>query len=208
MIASHDQGLSPAECTRLIALARADATETLGTLLDHYRGFLRCLANDGLDRRLSHKADASDLVQETYFEAARDFSQFRGTTKVELQAWLRQIMNNELLNVARHYKATQKRNTQREVSMHAVGSEAAVSVANLVDNTATPPSRAISQEGHEKLLTEIAQLPENRQRVICLRSIERLTFQEVGAELGISSDAARKLWARAIEDLSQTMGPQ
>jgi RNA polymerase sigma-70 factor, ECF subfamily len=208
MIAFEDQALTPAECTRLIGLARVDATETLGTLLDHFRSFLRHLADDGLDRTLSSKVDDSDLVQETYFEAARDFSQFRGTTEVELRAWLRQIMNHALLNVARRYKSTQKRNTQREISLDALGSEAALAVTSLVESSATPHSRAASQESQEKLLTQIARLPENRRRVIGLRSLKRLSFQEVGAELGISSDAARKLWVRAIEDLSRTMDSQ
>src|SRR5690348_6949774 len=133
MIVFDDQVLFSAQCTRLIGMARADATEHLGVLLDYYRDFLRNLADDGIDYKLSRKVDDSDLVQDTYLAAARDFSQFRGTTEAELRAWLRQIMNHSLLNAARHYKTTEMRDVQREVSIEAFGSESAEAVASLVD---------------------------------------------------------------------------
>jgi len=207
-MSAFDQALSPAEYTRLIGLARQDAAQHLGGLLHYYRGFLRRMADAGIDDKLSRKVDVSDLVQDTYFEAARDFSNFRGTSGAELRAWLRQIMNRSLLNTARHNKSTEMRDVQREVSIDALGSEAAVAIADMVDNTATPHFLASSQECQAELLTKISQLPENRRRAIGLRSLERRSFQEVGDELGISGDAARKLWSRAIEELSQSMRPQ
>jgi hypothetical protein len=41
--------------------------------------------------------------------------------------------------------------------------------------------------------------------VIELRNRERLTFAEVGQRMGRSAEAARKLWARAIELLRKEM---
>lgn len=46
-----------------------------------------------------------------------------------------------------------------------------------------------------------ASLPQNYQEVIELRSIQRLSFEEVASRLSKSPDAARKLWCRAMASL-------
>jgi Sigma-70 region 2. len=66
---------------RLIDRARAGEATILGRLLEGYRNYLTLLARLTLGRRLQGKLDDSDLVQEAFLEAYRDFAQFRGTTE-------------------------------------------------------------------------------------------------------------------------------
>src|SRR4051812_46159075 len=61
-----------------IRRARAGSHEALGQLLDGCRGYLLRIARDELDPRLQAKGGASDLVQETFLEAQRDFAAFTG----------------------------------------------------------------------------------------------------------------------------------
>src|SRR5437899_12573408 len=68
----------------LVCLARAGNGLALGQLLEQYRNYLVMLARLQIGRRLQGKVDASDLVQETFLEAYRDFGQFRGSTEQEL----------------------------------------------------------------------------------------------------------------------------
>ena len=49
--------------------------------------------------------DASDLVQETFLKAHREFAQFVGSSEPELVAWLRQILVRTLANQAKHHRA-------------------------------------------------------------------------------------------------------
>ena len=63
---------------RLLPLARAGNTQALGQLLELYRNYLKLLARSQVDLHLRSRADASDLVQETFLDACRDFHQFRG----------------------------------------------------------------------------------------------------------------------------------
>src|ERR1700682_633731 len=72
--------------------------ERLGELLELYRNYLKLLARAQVDLHLRSRADASDLVQETFLDACRDFRQFRGSTEAELMAWLRKIL---IYNVAK-----------------------------------------------------------------------------------------------------------
>src|SRR4029077_4441303 len=82
--------------------------------LEHYRRYLQLLGRLGISRPLQGKLDSSDLVQEAFLEAHRDFSQFRGTTEVELLAWLRQILISNLANQTRRYLGTQGRDVRLE----------------------------------------------------------------------------------------------
>src|SRR5919204_7061261 len=98
----------------LLRRARAGSASALGDLLELYRNYLKLLARLQIDRRLQGKADPSDLVQETFLEAARDFGQFRGTTEKELMAWLRQILVTNFANLVRRYRGTQRRDVALE----------------------------------------------------------------------------------------------
>ena len=64
---------------------------------------------------LRPKGDVSDLVQETFLEAARDFGQFTGRTGPEWRSWLRRIFINNLQHLVRTYRRTIKRDVGVEV---------------------------------------------------------------------------------------------
>ena len=67
---NQDSAYAPA---RLVVLARAGDETALGQLLELYRNYLRLLADMQISRRLAGKVDPSDLVQEAFLEAHRDF---------------------------------------------------------------------------------------------------------------------------------------
>src|SRR4051794_37311480 len=79
--------------------ASSGSLDTLGTLFDGCRQYLLLVANHAMEPDLLRKADASDIVQETFLEAQRSFPHFRGRTKPELISWLRRILECRLANV-------------------------------------------------------------------------------------------------------------
>jgi RNA polymerase sigma-70 factor (ECF subfamily) len=97
----------------LLRQARAGDAEGRGRLLQGYRSYLTLLARVQLGRQVQSKVDPSDLVQETFLEAHRDFRQFRGQTEAELRAWLRRLLVHNLANQLRHYR-TQRRDFRLE----------------------------------------------------------------------------------------------
>src|SRR5262249_2490579 len=66
---------------------------------------------------LTAKGGASDLVQETFLGAFRDFDEFHGHSRSELLAWLRTILRNHLAVTRRRYRDTLKRKVSREISL-------------------------------------------------------------------------------------------
>src|SRR5437588_7443589 len=99
---------------QLLEQAQAGDAATLGRLLELYRRYLALLARVQIGKRLQGKVDASDLVQETFLEAHRNFARFRGQTEAELVCWLRQILATNLANVCRRYLGTQGRDVRLE----------------------------------------------------------------------------------------------
>jgi RNA polymerase sigma-70 factor, ECF subfamily len=64
------------DASQYLPAARAGSREALGQALEICRGYLLRVANQGLDAELRAKGGASDLVQETFLEAQRDFGRF------------------------------------------------------------------------------------------------------------------------------------
>ena len=110
-----------------IRRARGGSDSALGQLLEAYRPYLLLVANRELPPDLRVKVGASDLVQETFLDAQRDFPRFRGSTERELLAWLRRILLTNLALVGRQFRDTEKRQLDREVPL------ATASPAELLD---------------------------------------------------------------------------
>jgi len=188
-----------------LAAARAGSREGLGQALEACRAYLLGVANKELDHALQAKGGASDLVQETFLEAQRDFPRFQGSSEAELLAWLRQILLHRLGKFARRFSGTQKRQVASEIPLTTDGSSTSWQVQLAADAT-SPSGLAMAQEQAESLRQALERLPEDYRQVLALRYQQGKTFEEIGELLGRSADAARKVWWRAIERLQKELG--
>jgi RNA polymerase sigma-70 factor, ECF subfamily len=186
----------------LLSAARAGSRDALGELLESYRLYLTRVARDRLDPRLQPKGDQSDLVQETFRDAQKAFGQFHGTTEQELLLWLRQMLVHRIGRFARKYRDTQKRSTGRELSLDPNDSAAAPVYRS---DQPTPSAEAVANEQSEALQDALARLPHEYREVILMRYRDGLPFDQIGRALGRTSEAARKLWGRAVERLREEM---
>jgi len=182
----------------LIDEARGGSTAALGQLLERCRKYLLLVANGSLDADLRRKVGASDLVQDTFLEAHRDFSHFQGTTEQELLAWLTKILENRLANSIRHYRGTLKRDVQREVSLEA---ECDLGGLSAPGEVAAPFHAIIARDDVQRLQAALGRLPKPMREVLILRTWERQSFVEIAAQLQGTPDSVRKLWGRAVRRL-------
>jgi RNA polymerase sigma-70 factor (ECF subfamily) len=189
----------------LIREARAGSAAAQGLLLEHCRRYLLLVANGSLDSDLRPKIGASDLVQDTFLEAHRDFSHFEGTTEPELLAWLTKILTNRVCNNVRHFRGTLKRNVHREESL-----DAARDVGELSLSTpgAAPIQALIARDDMNRLRTALARLPNSMREVLILRTWERQSFVKIAAQLQRTPDSVRKLWGRAVRRLQLELEDQ
>jgi len=183
----------------LLQEARRGDPATLGRLLDLYRRYLALLARLQIGQRLQGKVDASDLVQETYLEAHRNFGRFRGTSEGEFVHWLRRILAAKLADLMRRYLGTQGRDVrlEREIA-DALDHSSVLLDRGLVAPQSSPSYQAVRREQAVLLADALAELPGNYRDVIALRNLEGLTFPEVAGRMGKSLDSVEKLWMRAL----------
>ncbi len=183
---------------------RGSATEQ-GKLLSLYSNYLKIIAQSQLDRRIRRRVSPSDIVQETLFEAHRDFSDFRGVTNAEFVGWLRRILVHNLMRVSEKHLQADKRDVRREVYIHRL--HASVEHSNsrfeqVLAGRFESPSTELGRHERMRLLADaIAELPEEKRQVIVLRHIEGLPFAEIAIQMERTSGACRMLWLRAMDQL-------
>lgn len=189
----------------LLADARRGSEASLGKLMQLHASYLKLVVASQLDERLRSRVSSSDVVQETFFEAHRDFPAFRGATPEEFLGWLRRILMNNLLRAVEQHLKAAKRDVRREVSIdHAqvLGDRSAAAMASQLPHVGDSPSASIQRrENADSLGQMLASLPDDYREVIRLRHQEGLDFSTIGERMGRSSGAVRMLWLRGIKRL-------
>ena len=149
---------------QLLAAARQGQREQLGALLELYRNYLQLVARTQIDLHLQARLNPSDLVQDTFLEAFRDFGQFRGATEAELLGWLRRILVHNLARVVEKQLMADKRNARRrEVSLEqrlrSLEHSTAKVEAALLSQGSSPSAQAQRREQAALLADQLAKLP-------------------------------------------------
>lgn len=192
----------------LLAQARAGDQAALGRLLELYRNYLRLMARSLIHPPLRVQLDASDLVQETFLKAYREFRQFVGSGERELVAWLRRILVRTRSNQARHHRA-RGRDQRRQESLDVLLDRSSLAIQEqLADSIASPSARAVHREQAVLLADALERLPDDYREVLMLRHVEQVPVAEIAARMGRTPNAVRKLWTRAMVALRQALEEQ
>ena len=144
--------------------------EALGSLDSLYRTALR----------LTHsRADAEDLVQDTYLRAFRSAAQF--TPGTNLRAWLFTILHNASRNRARD-----RARDHIDVDSEAV-ERAAETMSTGIDPAATPESLLLNDTLTPDLQAAIDALPPAFREAVWLRDVEEFSYAEIADMLQVPS---------------------
>ncbi len=190
---------------RLLDLARAGDDDARGQLLDHYRNYLRVLARALNGKALQARLDDSDLVQETFLKAHRQFNSFKGSCEPELVAWLRQILVNSATDLAKKHRVP-GRDFRREESLEALLERSSLELQDALAVPLSSPSERASQHEQAVLLANALQeLPDDYREVFVMRNLEHVPMEEIAIRMNRSLNAVRKLWARALLALQKDL---
>src|SRR5262245_45044258 len=197
------------DAEQLFATARGGSNSCLGQLLSLYSNYLKLLVSAQLDSRLRARVNPSDIVQESFYEAHRDFAEFRGKSIGEFVAWLRRIVVNNILRVVEQHVLAEKRDVRREVSLEEIGRRLEQSTVRLETllavQTESPSGCAARREDEIRIADTLAQLPTDYRDVIVLRNIEGLSFEEVALRMERSAGAVRMLWLRGLKKMRENI---
>jgi RNA polymerase sigma-70 factor (ECF subfamily) len=189
----------------LLEKARRGNREALGRLLEAQRAGLHRLAERQLDERIAVRVDASDIIQQTFLDAHRSFSEFAGQDMRELIAWLQCILDHKVAGAIRDHALLQKRNVYRDRSMDdSHGGRA--SLKNELDaGVSTPSQKAMRGEEEQLLMKALSVLPDDQREAVRLRHLEGLALADIARQLGRSPAATAGLIKRGMQVLRRQL---
>jgi RNA polymerase sigma-70 factor (ECF subfamily) len=147
---------------------------------------------------LHNQADAEEIAQDTFVRAHLNLSRFRGDSS--LATWLHRIA----LNLARNrYWYFFRRRRHATVSLDCpIGSDGDATVADLLCADSPDPARESSRGEFAVLVADCLQkLDTEHRRVLTLRVLQELSYDEIAVELGINPGTVKSRIARARERL-------
>ena len=181
----------------------------LAALFDGHRERLRRMIRLRLDRRLSGRVDASDVLQEAYLDVRKRIAEYaRDPAAMPFPLWLRLIAGQRLTDVHRYHLGSQMRDAGQEVSLHRgpFPQASSISLAAHLLGQMTSASKAAIRAEHKLIVQEAlnGMDPIDRE-VLALRHFEQLSNDETALVLGLSKSAASNRYVRALKRLKEIL---
>jgi RNA polymerase sigma-70 factor (ECF subfamily) len=184
----------------LLARVRGGEQAALEALFARHRERLRYGIALRLDRRLAARIDVSDVLQETYLEAARRLPGYLARPEMPFHLWLRWLARERVQVLHRRHLGADRRAVGHEARPLPIDSSAQF-VISLVGAGPTPSQALAAVELAERLRLALQRLNKDERDVLLWRHFEQLSNREIAQLLGISEAAANKRYIRALQRL-------
>lgn len=192
----------------LITEAADGDNEAWQRLMRENRERLRRMVSLRLDRRLQGRVDPSDVVQESFIDAARRLPDYLRNPSVPFFVWLRGLTGQRLMEQHRRHLGAQARDASRDVSLyHGEFPDATTAdlAANLLGEVSTPSEAIIRLEQKRRIQEALDSLDPIDREILILRHFEQLTNGEASEVLNLDKSAASKRYVRAMERLKDVL---
>lgn len=175
---------------KLISLAQKGDQSAFEQLLDRYQ---KPVYHQAL-RLLNNPEDAADVTQEVFLKVWRNLPSFRGESG--FSTWLYRLTDNAAIDLLRREK---KRRGDSSLD-----DEENTSVLP-ADPAPTPQQAIEKQELHQAVADGLAQLSEEHRRILVMREINGLSYEEIGNILGLTTGTVKSRLARARISLAKIL---
>jgi RNA polymerase sigma-70 factor (ECF subfamily) len=199
---------TPVDPNDLMDRLRAGDRAALAELFERHRDRLRRMVELRLDPRLRARLDASDVVQDAFFDVARDLDAYLADPKLPPLLWLRLHVGRCMTTLHRQHLGTAMRDAGREISIYhgALPEASSAALASMLLGRHTSPTQA-AQRAERMLRVQEAlnSLDPVDREILALRHFEQLSRAEAAMVLGISQDAGAKRYFRALKRLKDLL---
>jgi RNA polymerase sigma-70 factor (ECF subfamily) len=144
--------------------------------------------------RVGNQHDAEDLTSRVFFRALANVDTFEDRG-VPFQAWLYRIAHNL---VANHHR---DRGRRKIIPLDEY------IVSGIFTGPEGPERAAEDMEDRERLMAAIRSLPEDRQQLLVLKFVDRLSNAEIGDIMGRTEGAVKSLYHRTLSALRDDLLP-
>lgn len=178
---------------------RADGVAELARYFDRNRRRLKKCVHTRIDRRLLARMDESDIVQETFVEAAERLNEYLDNPRMPLFVWLRFLAQQTTAARHRQFYGTQKRDPDREIAT-GEGAEENL-IEELTTSMISPHSAVVRAEVSAKIRELVTAMPTNDREILTMVHLEELSLPEAAAAMKLAEETVRKRHFRAISRL-------
>ena len=180
----------------------ADLDTLLADLFKCYRprlyGGLRWRMRQ-MPQRLASRVDPSDVLQDAFLAARRQFPRYLRQICVPVIVWLRRVVDNQLKNKLRFHRAKRRDLRKEQALSNDDWDRLSEKLAGLRDR---PDQGLTREERKQQIRLALHQLPAKYQAVIVLRFFEGKSNHEVALHFCMKHDsAATNLLGRALRRL-------
>jgi len=192
----------------LLRRAGGGDQEAVAALFALHRERLERMVRLRMDRRLQGRIDSSDVLQETYLEAARRVAEFARQPTTSVYLWLRFLTAQKLVDLVRRHLGSKMRDAGQEISLHrgALPQASSVSLAAQLLGHFTSPSQAVIRaETQLRVQEALNSMDPIDREVLALRHFELLSNGEVAQVLGLTKAAASNRYIRALKRMKDVL---
>jgi RNA polymerase sigma-70 factor (ECF subfamily) len=192
----------------LLRRARAGDASALGGLFTHHQERLRRMIHLRLDRRLTGRVDASDILQDVYLEVRQRMETGGADPNLPFFLWLRLVTGQKLSDLHRRHLGTRMRDAGMEISLHrgAMPAASSASLAAQLLGTMTSASQAAINAEHRLIVQEALNgLDPIDREILVLRHFEYLSNDEAALALGLKRSTASQRYLRALKRLKDVL---
>ena len=196
------------ETPQLVERAAEGDSQAWNRLMEENRSRLRRMVALRLDRRLQGRVDPSDILQESFIDAARRLPEYAKNPSMPFFIWLRRLTGQRLMEQHRRHLGAQARDATREVSLYQGAFPEATTAdlaANLLGHLTSPSQAVIRIEQRRRLQEALDSLEPIDREILVLRHFEQLSNGEVSEVLSLDKSAASKRYIRAMERLKDIL---
>ena len=148
-------------------------------------------------RMLGSEEDALDVSQEAFLKAYMRLGGFRGESRFSV--WLYRLTYNLCVDLIR-----KKPNASIISLTYKTGDEAGRDI-EIPDEGETPESAVLAKEKREAIAEGIQLLGRMHKEILLMREISEMSYEEIGAALGINEGTVKSRLARARKALADRL---
>ena len=191
----------------LLRHAQRGNEDALNEVLIKHRDRLRRMVAVRMNQKLQGRVDASDVIQDTFIEASRALDSFLANPTMPVFVWLRRLAGEKLIQAHRNHLGAQKRAAGREQQNYG-GAPAATSQSlaiQLAANMTSPSQAAQKNEAKDQLMAALENMDAMDREILTLRHFEHLNSRETADVVGMSYEAVKKRYVRALDKLQKIL---
>jgi RNA polymerase sigma factor (sigma-70 family) len=173
----------------------------LAQLIELHVAWLRAQAEKRMGEFLKSRGNVDDYVQDAVLDFLRNAPRFQVRDGGQLRALLARVLENTLRDRNDWFRA-KRRDLARDRKLP---TDSVLALDPALQRSTTPSRDVGRTELRDWVRLGLEMLDGEDRKILLAREYEDRSFVEIGADLGMSANAVRMRWVRALERLAKVM---